>query len=61
MTEKIQLNTDTPITPLPESPIDPDYIPPDPGSLSCFGCVDRLLCPYVDDAYNTNGDCLAVK
>ena len=29
--------------------------------LTCADCKDRDKCEYVDDPYNTNGDCLAVK
>lgn len=29
--------------------------------LTCFGCGARDECPFVDDFYNTNGDCLAEK
>lgn len=34
---------------------------PDPESLTCFGCSQRDICKYVDDWYNTDGDCLASK
>ena len=34
---------------------------PDPETLTCYRCASRDKCPYVDDAYNTNGDCLANK
>ena len=27
--------------------------------LTCFQCPDRSSCVFVDDLYNTNGDCLA--
>lgn len=33
----------------------------DPESLTCAKCQSRETCPWVDDAYNTNGDCLATK
>jgi len=38
-----------------------DYVPPPPETLTCFKCDQRSLCDYVDDPYNTNGDCLAMK
>ena len=38
-----------------------DVIDPDPKSLTCSGCPERYLCKYVDDPYNTDGDCLAMK
>ena len=28
---------------------------------TCHDCVIRQHCEYTDDAYNTNGDCLASK
>ncbi len=34
---------------------------PAPESLTCFRCADRAECPFVDDLYNTDGDCLASK
>lgn len=34
---------------------------PDLESLTCFACPHRATCDYVDDPYNTNGDCLALK
>jgi hypothetical protein len=34
---------------------------PDLASLTCFACPHRATCDYVDDPYNTNGDCLALK
>jgi hypothetical protein len=34
---------------------------PDPLTLTCYSCDSREYCRYVDDAYNTNGDCLADK
>ena len=30
-------------------------------TLTCHNCKDRDDCPYVDDVYNTSGDCLASK
>lgn len=39
---------------------DPDH-QVSPQKLTCFTCKDRLGCPYVDDPYNTSGDCLASK
>jgi hypothetical protein len=33
----------------------------DPSELTCTLCDDREECPYKDDPYNTNGDCLASK
>jgi hypothetical protein len=38
-----------------------DYAEPDPKSLTCYQCISRDTCPYVDDAYNTQGDCLYSK
>lgn len=38
-----------------------NYYEPDPESLTCYRCASRDTCPFVDDAYNTNGDCLATK
>ena len=35
--------------------------PPDPESLTCFNCKNKDICKYVDDPYNTDGDCLASK
>lgn len=29
--------------------------------LSCYTCQDNQECEYAWDAYNTNGDCLALK
>lgn len=29
--------------------------------LTCFGCLLREECYWVDDPYNTDGDCLALK
>jgi len=29
--------------------------------LTCKECKERATCPYVDDPYNTGGDCLALK
>ena len=29
--------------------------------LTCVTCRDRSNCEFVDDPYNTNGDCLAMK
>lgn len=34
---------------------------PDPSRLTCTGCPERSTCKYVDDAYNTDGDCLMMK
>jgi hypothetical protein len=34
---------------------------PDPECLTCFDCLWREECKYVDDAYNTDGDCLNSK
>lgn len=39
---------------------DPDHHIP-PAALTCFRCEDRSFCKYVDDPYNTSGDCLAAK
>ena len=38
-----------------------EYIPPPPETLTCFDCDQRKICAYVDDPYNINGDCLAMK
>lgn len=32
-----------------------------PEDLTCFKCKYRETCPYVDDLYNTDEDCLALK
>ncbi len=49
--------------PLTEKEDDPMYgetrVPLD--KLTCFGCPARVECPFVDDQYNTNGDCLLSK
>lgn len=29
--------------------------------LTCYGCGARATCEFVDDGWNTNGDCLAEK
>lgn len=29
--------------------------------LTCKGCLGREECEFVDDPYNTDGDCLAMK
>lgn len=29
--------------------------------LTCAECPERSECPFVDDAYNTDGDCLKYK
>jgi hypothetical protein len=29
--------------------------------LTCSSCLSRKECEFVDDPYNTNGDCLAIK
>ena len=34
---------------------------PDPETLTCFKCDQRDICKLVDDPYNTDGDCLAMK
>ncbi len=34
---------------------------PDLESLTCFKCPRRATCDYMDNPYNTNGDCLAMK
>ena len=28
---------------------------------TCHACPNKMLCPYVYDSYNINGDCLAMK
>jgi len=38
-----------------------DYPGPDPDTLTCKDCPERSTCKYVDDWYNTDGDCLAYK
>jgi len=38
-----------------------NYVPPPVDLLTCFKCDQRPICKYVDDPYNTNGDCLAIK
>jgi hypothetical protein len=30
-------------------------------TLTCYKCSQRDTCKYVDDLYNTHGDCLAMK
>jgi len=40
---------------------DEDYPDPPLDSLTCFNCADRETCPFVDDLFNTDGDCLADK
>ena len=47
---------------------DPDDVVYDEGGLlilarelTCFDCECRDECLYVDDAYNTDGDCIASK
>jgi hypothetical protein len=30
-------------------------------TLTCYNCPNRGTCKYVDDLYNINGDCLAIK
>ena len=32
-----------------------------PEDFTCFDCPDKGTCPFVNDPYNTNGDCLASK
>ncbi len=34
---------------------------PAPESLTCYRCRSREGCHFVDDLYNTDGDCLASK
>lgn len=34
---------------------------PPKDSLTCYDCPNRDDCKYVDDWYNTDGDCLALK
>lgn len=38
-----------------------DQEPIKPEELTCFKCQLRNDCEYVDDLYNTDGDCLALK
>jgi hypothetical protein len=40
---------------------DYDYPGPDPDTLTCKDCSERSTCKFVDDWYNTDGDCLAYK
>ena len=44
-----------------ESEISNPPVEVDPGNLSCTGCKARGACKFVDDPYNTDGDCLAMK
>jgi hypothetical protein len=44
-----------------EDTFDLSYSPPDPTTLTCFSCDDRGSCEFVNDPYNTGGDCLASK
>ena len=34
---------------------------PDLATLTCYNCFQREVCAFVDDPYNTQGDCLADK
>jgi hypothetical protein len=36
-------------------------IGPDPATLTCNDCPERCTCKFVDDWYNTDGDCIAYK
>ena len=38
-----------------------DYPGPDLDTLTCKECPERSTCKFVDDWYNTDGDCLAYK
>lgn len=38
-----------------------EFVPPPLESLTCYKCDQRKECAFVDDPYNTNGDCLAMK
>jgi hypothetical protein len=38
-----------------------EYVPVDPKTLTCYECCCRDHCRWVDDEYNTDGDCLALK
>lgn len=38
-----------------------EYPGPDPDTLTCKYCHERSTCKFVDDWYNTDGDCLAYK
>lgn len=40
---------------------DKDRPEPKPEELTCFACELRKTCEFVDDPYNTDGDCLASK
>lgn len=33
----------------------------EPEDFTCYECDDRKTCPFVDDLYNTGGECLAMK
>ena len=44
-----------------DSPIDSKERWHKPEDLTCFDCECREECPFVDDWYNTYGDCLALK
>ena len=43
------------------NPVDPKERWHEPEDLTCYECDQRKECPYVDDWYNLNGDCLALK
>ena len=42
------------VEPPPSEPVRPE-------DLTCHECPCRGTCEFVDDLYNTNGDCLAEK
>jgi hypothetical protein len=46
-----------------DSPINPKERWHKPEDLTCYNCNEqiRTSCPFVDDWYNTDGDCLALK
>ena len=44
-----------------DSPVDEWDRRHKPEDLTCYKCEWREECPYVDDWYNTDGDCLAMK
>ena len=44
-----------------DSPVDPKERWHKPEDLTCFDCPARKTCPFVDDWYNINSDCLLYK
>lgn len=43
------------------TPTNPDDRWHEPEDLTCYECDLRETCPFVDDWYNTDGDCLYLK